>query len=73
MLCDVIRFLSNKLCVFLSLSLARGYKTHKELDKNHIASQKHGKFLNPLTMLCKVWLKFALYSSGEEVVNVFNI
>jgi hypothetical protein len=42
MVCDVIWFLSNELCVFYPRALARGYKTHNELDKNHITSQNMG-------------------------------
>jgi hypothetical protein len=42
MVCDVILILSNELCVFYPRALARGYKSHNELDKNHITSQTMG-------------------------------
>jgi hypothetical protein len=42
MVCDLIGFFSNELCVFYPRALAREYKTHYELDKNHITSQTMG-------------------------------
>ena len=78
MVCDVICFLSNELCVFYPRALARGQKTHNELDKNHITSQTMGDsfyhiFTTPYLFFLTLFFKWRGVGIHDVITKIYHM